>query len=85
MKKLNMETNNLADEKFQLLQENFPNAFTESKIIDDEGNEKIERVVNTEVLAQEINTHIIDGPKERYEFTWPDKKKSILLANSPIK
>lgn len=84
MKKLNMETNNLADEKFQLLQENFPNAFTESKIIDDEGNEKIERVVNAEVLAQEINTHVIDGPKERYEFTWPDKKKSILLANSPI-
>lgn len=33
---------------------------------------------------QEINTHVVDGKEERYQFTWPDKKKSVLLANSPI-
>lgn len=26
----------------------------------------------------------MEGKEERYQFTWPDKKKSILLANSPI-
>ena len=26
----------------------------------------------------------MEGREERYQFTWPDKKKSILLANSPI-
>ena len=33
---------------------------------------------------QEINTKVVDGNEERYQFTWPDKKKSILLANAPI-
>ena len=26
----------------------------------------------------------MEGPEERYQFTWPDKKKSVLLANAPI-
>lgn len=33
---------------------------------------------------QEINTKVVDGNEERYQFTWPDKKKSVLLANAPI-
>ena len=33
---------------------------------------------------QEINTKVVDGKEERYQFTWPDKKKSVLLANAPI-
>lgn len=27
---------------------------------------------------------MVDGNEERYQFTWPDKKKSVLLANAPI-
>ena len=26
----------------------------------------------------------MEGREERYQFTWPDKKKSVLLANAPI-
>ena len=26
----------------------------------------------------------MEGPEERYQFTWPDKKKAVLLANAPI-
>ncbi|HAY21395.1 MAG TPA: site-specific DNA-methyltransferase, partial [Desulfobacterales bacterium] len=26
----------------------------------------------------------VSDKEERYQFTWPDKKKSVLLANSPI-
>src|SRR5699024_9022545 len=29
-------------------------------------------------------TTVVDGKDERYQFTWPDKKKSVLLANAPI-
>jgi adenine-specific DNA-methyltransferase len=36
------------------------------------------------VLRQELSDIIVEGPEERYQFTWPDKKKSILLANAPI-
>ncbi len=27
---------------------------------------------------------MVEGNEERYQFTWPDKKKSVLLANAPI-
>ncbi len=33
---------------------------------------------------QEISCTVVDGNEERYQFTWPDKKKSVLLANAPI-
>lgn len=33
---------------------------------------------------QEISTAVVDGAEERYQFTWPDKKKAVLAANSPI-
>lgn len=44
----------------------------------------IERSIDADVLAQEINSHVVSGKEERYQFTWPDKRKSILLANAPI-
>ncbi len=34
--------------------------------------------------ARSLPDVVVDGPEERYQFTWPDKKKSILLANAPI-
>ncbi|MCD5566118.1 site-specific DNA-methyltransferase [Lactobacillus delbrueckii] len=33
---------------------------------------------------QEINTKVIDDGQERYQFTWPDKRKSMVMANTPI-
>lgn len=33
---------------------------------------------------QEISCKVAEGKEERYQFTWPDKKKSVLLTNSPI-
>ena len=35
-------------------------------------------------MKQELSTVVIDDKQERYQMTWPDKKKSILLANSRI-
>lgn len=80
MDKLKMHTPNKADENFRKLAELFPNAVTET--IDENG--VVVRAIDKDVLMQEINTHVVDGREERYQFTWPDKKKSVLLANAPI-
>ncbi len=80
MDKLKMHTANKADENFKRLAEMFPNAVTET--IDENG--EVVRAIDKDVLMQEINTKVVDGNEERYQFTWPDKKKSVLLANAPI-
>lgn len=83
--KLAMHTANLADDNFAVLSAMFPNAVTETITGHDETGEPIiERAIDADVLAQEINTHVVSGKEERYQFTWPEKKKSILLANAPI-
>jgi len=78
--KLAMRTPSLADEKFATLAKLFPNAVTE--IVDENGS--VVRAIDKDVLAQEINAHVVEGREQRYQFTWPDKRKSILLANAPI-
>lgn len=80
MDKLKMQTANKADENFKKLAEMFPNAVTET--IDENG--EVVRAIDKDVLMQEISCKVVDGNEERYQFTWPDKKKSVLLANAPI-
>lgn len=80
MDKLNMHTANKADENFARLAAMFPNAVTET--IDENG--EVVRAIDKDVLMQEISTKVVDGNEERYQFTWPDKKKAILAANAPI-
>ncbi len=80
MKKLSMHTLSLADRNYSLLSGLFPNAITET--IDENGN--LVRAIDADVLAQEINKRVVSGNEERYQFNWPDKKKSILLANASI-
>ena len=80
MDKLKMQTTNKANENFKKLAAMFPNAITET--IDENG--EVVRTIDAEVLAQEINTRVVSGKEERYQFTWPDKKKSVLMANAPI-
>lgn len=81
MDKLTMHTPNLADENYAKLAALFPNAVTES--IDPETGEVV-RAIDKDVLMQEINTHVVEGREERYQFTWPDKRKAVLAANAPI-
>lgn len=85
MDKLNMKTANIADENFKKLSAMFPNAVTETITgYDEEGNAIIEHCIDKDILMQEINCKVVDGKEERYQFTWPDKRKAILAANSPI-
>lgn len=57
----------------------FPNAVTE--VLRDG---KPELKVDFDVLKQELADTLIDDRELRYQFTWPDKQKSVLLANTPI-
>lgn len=58
----------------------FPHCLTEKK------NDKGELIkgIDFDMLKQELSSVIVEGSEERYQFTWPDKKKSILRANAPI-
>ncbi|WP_424141529.1 site-specific DNA-methyltransferase [Stomatobaculum longum] len=57
----------------------FPNAMTE---VLREG--KTERAIDFDMLRQELSGSIVEGREERYQFTWPDKRKAVLAANAPI-
>ncbi len=80
MDKLKMHTPNRADDNFKKLAALFPNAVTET--INENG--EVVRAIDKDVLMQEISCTVVDGNEERYQFTWPDKRKSVLLANAPI-
>ena len=80
MDKMKMHTPDLADENFRRLAALFPNAVTET--INENG--EVVRAVDADVLRQEISAAVVEGAQERYQFTWPDKKKSVVLANQPI-
>ena len=58
----------------------FPNCVTERK--NDRG--EVEYAIDFDMLRQELSDVVVEGPEQRYQFTWPDKRKSVLLANAPI-
>lgn len=72
MDKLNMQTKNLADEKFEKLKELFPNAITES--INDSGD--LVRSVDKDALELEIATNIVGGGYREISVYLAWKKES---------
>lgn len=79
MDKLKMHSQDKVKEHIAQIAALFPNALTET--IKDG---KVEQAIDFDILKQELSDTVVDGLAERYQFTWPDKKKSILLANAPI-
>ncbi len=77
--KLNMESNDLSQEHIRQIQQLFPNVVIEIK-----KNGKTTLGIDFDVLKQELSNELIDDKQERYQMTWPDKKKAMLLANSKI-
>lgn len=80
MEKLKMHSVNKVDENIKRIGELFPNCVTERK----NSQGEVEYAIDFDVLKQELSDVVVEGNEERYQFTWPDKKKSILLANAPI-
>lgn len=79
METLKMHSLDGVQRNIELIGKLFPNAITEVK-----RNGKVEHAIDFDVLRQELSDSIVEGREERYQFTWPDKKKAILAANAPI-
>ena len=79
MEKLKLQTHNIVDENIKRIGELFPNCLTER--LDENG--KPETAIDFDLLRQELSKSIVEGPEERYQFTWPDKRNAIRLANAP--
>ena len=79
METLKMHSLDGVQRNIDLIGKLFPNAITEVK-----RNGKVEHAIDFDVLRQELSDSIVEGREERYQFTWPDKKKAMLAANAPI-
>lgn len=80
MDKLDMRTDNIADKNFEALSKLFPNAVTEK--INENG--EVVRAIDADILRQEISCEVVEGKDERYQFTWPNKKQTIMMTNAPV-
>ena len=79
MDKLKMHSLDGVERNIELIGKLFPNAITEVM-----RDGKVEHAIDFDVLRQELSNSIVEGREERYQFTWPDKKKAMLAANAPI-
>ena len=79
MENLKMHSLDGVQRNIELIGKLFPNAITEVK-----RDGKVEHAIDFDVLRQELSDSIVEGREERYQFTWPDKKKAMLAANAPI-
>ena len=80
MEKLKMHSLDKFNDNILKIGELFPNCLTERM----NENGVIERAIDFDVLRQELSRDIVEGNEERYQFTWPDKKSAMRLANAPI-
>ena len=80
MDKLEMKSKNLVDGNIEKIAELFPNCITEGK----NANGQVVKLVDFDLLKQELSNIVVEGKDERYTLNWPGKKQAILTANSPI-
>lgn len=80
MEKLKMHSPNLTEENIAKLAELFPNCITEALDIQGE----LKKVIDFDLLRQELSSSIVEGPQERYQLNWPGKREALLTANASI-
>ena len=79
MEKLKMQSHDVIGSNTQKIAQLFPNCVTER--LGKDG--KPELAIDFEKLQAELSNEIIAEGEERYQFTWPDKRASVRLANTP--
>lgn len=84
MEKLKMETLDNVQLNIEKIAKIFPNVITERIVGYGDNSEPIVRkAIDFDALKQELLTDIVEGNEERYQFTWPDKKKTKVMTNAP--
>lgn len=76
-----MQSSNGVEDNITKIAQLFPDCVTETV---DERSGQPKHLIDFEKLKQNLSDSVISERAERYQFTWPDKSKAILLANSPI-
>ena len=79
MDKLKMQTADGTMQNIERIAQLFPNSVTE---VMKDGKETL--AIDFDRLRKELSDHVVEGNDERYQFTWPDKRKAQLAANAPI-
>ena len=79
MEKLKMQSHDVIGSNTQKIAQLFPNCVTER--LGKDG--KPELAIDFEKLQAELSNEIIADGEERYQFTWPDKRAAVRLANTP--
>ena len=77
MNKLKMQSMDVTGSNVEKIRALFPHCVTERK----GENGELELAVDFEKLQLELSNDIIAEGEERYQFTWPEKRKAIREAN----
>lgn len=75
-----MTSSNGVEDNIMKIAQLFPDCVTETV---DERSGQPKHLIDFEKLKQNLSDSVMSERAERYQFTWPDKSKAILLANSP--
>ena len=81
MEKISRETPDLTQENIAKIAALFPDVVTEAKEAD--GN--VSLAIDFDALRDDLSGEVVDGPRERYQFTWPGKREAKLEARRPTK
>ncbi|ARU58205.1 type III restriction-modification system methyltransferase [Oleiphilus messinensis] len=80
MDKPKMHSPNFVEQNIEKLATLFPNCVTEAKNAQGE----LTKSIDFDLLKQELSSHLVEGPQERYQLNWPGKREALLSANAPI-
>lgn len=75
MNKLDMKSENIVDDNIEYIREKFPNVVVESE----KGY-----AIDFNALKQELSDVNVDETKEKYQLTWPGKRRAIYDCNRII-
>ena len=81
MEKIGRETPDLTQENIAKIASLFPDAVTEAA--DEDGNVRL--AVDFDALRSDLSGEVVEGPRERYQFTWPGKREAKLEARRPTR
>lgn len=79
MEHLKMQTADMADRNIEQIGALFPECLTERI----NSNGRVEQAIDFDKLRQLLAHDVVEGPEQRYQFTWPNKRAAIRLANTP--
>jgi len=81
MQKLKMHSPDVAQASVAKIRDAFPTCVTEAR---DDLTGELRLSVDFDQLRQELSSHVVEGPQERYRLDWPGKREALALANAPV-